>query len=293
MGPNTQLLSERIGDSIRKPFEIIKSVPLSGGCIHQARALYADNEAPLFLKYCPRSKISLLQTEANALEAIQNTRTVRVPRPILCEIVEENACLVLEFVEFEKPSAQNWQQLGKQLAQLHRTTASTFGWHEDNWIGNTPQINTNSADWITFFRDSRIAPQLNLAAQNGNPFRHGPELLQKIPDLLKNHDPQPALIHGDLWAGNVGFANNAPIIFDPAAHLADRECDLAMTRLFGGFPNAFYSAYQNEWPLPKDASARLPLYQLYHILNHANLFQGSYLQQAQYLIDELRHRPTQ
>lgn len=287
MGLNTQLLSERIGESIRKPFEIIKSIPLSGGCIHQARALYADNETPLFLKYCPCAGISLLQTEANALHAILNTQTVRVPRPILCEIVEESACLVLEFVEFENGSTQNWQRLGKQLAQLHRTTTDTFGWHEDNWIGNTPQLNTPSADWITFFRDSRIAPQLNLAAQNGHPFRHGPELQRKIPALLKNHSPQPALIHGDLWAGNVGFANNGPIIFDPAAHFADRECDLAMTRLFGGFPTAFYAAYENEWPLPQDASVRLALYQLYHILNHANLFQGAYLQQAQSLINQL------
>jgi fructosamine-3-kinase len=143
--------------------------------------------------------------------------------------------------------------------------------------------------WPAFFRDRRLAPQLALAAHNGFTTLQAPgqRLLEVIPALLP-HEPPPSLLHGDLWGGNwLADARGEPIIFDPAVYHGDREADLAMTRLFGGFGRAFYEAYQGAWPLPPGSQMRTELYNLYHVLNHANLFGGSYANQASSMIEHL------
>lgn len=279
-------LAERIRTATGAAFRIDKTTAVSGGCIHHARILHGTNGERYFLKYNHRSHLDAFAGEADGLEAIAATGSIRAPKPILLGTLGEHAFLVLEYIAFDA-SRKNWVRMGEQLADLHRHSAPTFGWQRDNWIGSTPQINRPSPDWPTFFRDCRLAPQIELAARQGMELPDARRLLDEIPRLLGDHSPAPALVHGDLWCGNVGFSAGQPVLFDPAIHFADRECDLAMARLFGGFPVAFHQAYDATWPLPADAHRRRPLYQLYHVLNHANLFGGAYRQQAKALIHSI------
>jgi fructosamine-3-kinase len=178
----------------------------------------------------------------------------------------------------------DWPAMGRMLATLHRHTGERFGWERDNWIGLAPQKNGWSDDWIGFFRDCRLAPQLARAALE----REAQPLIAVLPSFFDGYLPQPSLLHGDLWSGNAGFLRDgSPVIFDPAVYYGDREADLAMTELFGGFPPAFYAAYREAWPLDSGYEQRRDLYNLYHVLNHANLFGGGYVAQARRLIAAL------
>ena len=189
-----------------------------------------------------------------------------------------------------RPGGDGPEQAGRQLAAMHRNGRERFGWHRDNTIGSTPQPNASSADWIKFWREQRLGFQLRLAARNGHGGRlqsQGEKLLECFPALI-DHDPQPALLHGDLWGGNLGYDSDGhPVIYDPAVYYGDREAELAMTELFGGFPGHFYAAYEEAWPLEPGYRVRKTLYNLYHILNHLNMFGGGYLGQAQRMIDRL------
>jgi fructosamine-3-kinase len=165
-----------------------------------------------------------------------------------------------------------------------------FGWDRDNTIGSTPQLNEPSVDWVTFWRERRLGYQLELAARNGYRGRlkqRGERLLDGLGALL-DHNPVPSLLHGDLWGGNLGYDEaGEPVIFDPACYFGDREADLAMTELFGGFGRRFWAAYQEAWPLSEGYPVRKHLYNLYHVINHLNLFGGGYLSQAESMIDRL------
>jgi fructosamine-3-kinase len=160
------------------------------------------------------------------------------------------------------------------LAAAHRSTGPRFGWQRDNYIGSTPQRNGWCDTWAQFWIERRMRPQLELAKRNGFdlPF---PES-----SVLEHHKPAPSLLHGDLWSGNAGFTPEGPAVFDPAVYYGDREADLAMTELFGGFPREFYRAYNEAWPLEAGYQRRKHLYNLYHLLNHLNLFGGGYLAQV-------------
>jgi len=166
----------------------------------------------------------------------------------------------------------DWAALARMLATLHRQTGPRFGWHRDNWIGATPQINTWSDDWCEFWQERRMRPQLALARKNGFDIPDPPTL---------EHSPQPSLLHGDLWNGNAGFIEDGPVIFDPAVYYGDREADLAMTELFGGFPPEFYSSYRKTYPLDAGYEQRKHFYNLYHLLNHLNIFGAGYLAQVE------------
>jgi fructosamine-3-kinase len=183
--------------------------------------------------------------------------------------------------------------MGTQLAELHRATSEQFGWRRANFIGATPQMNEPSKDWPTFYRRCRLQPQLEMVRAKG----FG-ELATRVEAVvgrlgrILGHEPQPALQHGDLWGGNwAADESGQPVIFDSAIHYGDRETDLAMTRLFGGFGEAFYAAYEHAWPLPDGWQQRVAVYQLYHVLNHVNLFGGGYLGQATALLDRLEATP--
>ncbi len=169
------------------------------------------------------------------------------------------------------------------IAALHRSQGPRYGWASDNFIGLGTQQNGWCDDWVEFWRSRRIAPQLALAGKNGFELGDVP-----IEELLRGHRPRPSLLHGDLWRGNAGFSRGEPVIFDPAVYYGDRECDLAMTELFGGFPAEFYSSYDAELPLDAGYARRKPLYNLYHLLNHLNLFGGSYLEQVEATLGLLR-----
>ena len=174
---------------------------------------------------------------------------------------------------------------------MHRVTATRVGWHRDNTIGATPQINTPGADWIAFWRQHRLGFQLRLAGENGHRGRlltQGERLLEQLPVFFSGYEPRPSLLHGDLWSGNAAFMRDGtPVIFDPAVYYGDREADIAMTELFGGFSAEFYRAYDETDPRDPGYATRKLLYNLYHVLNHLNLFGGGYRAQAERVIGEL------
>jgi fructosamine-3-kinase len=188
--------------------------------------------------------------------------------------------------------AQAWSRFGAALADLHRRSLASsdgrYGWQQDNFIGSAPQANGWLAGWGEFFAERRLGPQLLLAARAGRPLRQAEALLARLPSWLDQHGAEPCLVHGDLWAGNGGLLGNGRgSIFDPAVYRGDREVDLAMARLFGGFPASFFAGYEGRWPLPPGHGRRREIYNLYHLLNHANLFGGGYWRQAQASIDAL------
>jgi len=181
-------------------------------------------------------------------------------------------------------------KLGQQLAAMHRKSWDKFGWFRDNTIGSTPQPNTPTDNWVEFYREHRLRFQLDLAADNGGNrlLDQGEHLMGSLDAFFPDYDPLPSLLHGDLWGGNYSTDRDGnPVIFDPATYYGDREADIAMTELFGGFPNDFYSTYNQAWPLDAGYSTRKTLYNLYHVINHFNLFGGGYLSQADHMISDL------
>jgi protein-ribulosamine 3-kinase len=212
------------------------------------------------------------------LEALRGAG-IRVPHVISLRGEE----LTLERLDLG--AAPDWPAMGRMLAALHRHTGPRFGWATDNWIGLAPQVNGWADDWRSFFVTQRLEPQLRRAERKGFRFEE-----MQFSRFLENHDPQPSLLHGDLWSGNAGFTAGGPVIFDPAVYYGDREADLAMTELFGGFPAAFYAAYGEALPLDAGYETRKHLYNLYHLLNHLNLFGAGYLGQVKATLDLLRER---
>jgi fructosamine-3-kinase len=246
---------------------------------------------PVFVKVAPLSREAALEAEAEALRELASASAVRVPAVLGFGSSGDRAFLALEWIEFGTARAGTEAQLGEQLAELHRTTAARFGWHRDNTIGATRQRNDWTADWLQFFAQHRLGFQLELAERSGHGGRwleRGRELCERLDAFFAGYVPLPSLLHGDLWGGNwAADASGAPVIFDPATYYGDREADLAMTQLFGGFGREFYAAYEASWPLDPGASARRDLYNLYHVLNHLNLFGGGYRAQAERMIGRL------
>jgi len=263
--------------------------PVAGGDISSAWRLETADGA-VFLKTGPASSYDMFAAEAEGLAALAAPQAVRVPAVFACDISAGTAFVALEWLNFSAPSRDTEARLGEQLAALHRSTAERFGWHRDNTIGLTPQHNDWSDDWIGFFRERRLGFQLQLAAQNGfggELQTQGAQLMKRLPVYFEGYAPEPSLLHGDLWGGNWASCGGEPVIFDPAVYYGDRETDLAMTRLFGGFGRDFYTAYEASAPLAAGHRERNHLYQLYHVLNHLNLFGSGYLGRAQDLMQRL------
>ena len=236
-------------------------------------------------------KAEMFSAEAAGLHEIARTKTVRVPEPV-CHGASPAACwLVLEHLELRPGDDRSMAELGRNLARMHRVTGARYGWHRDNTVGATPQVNTQSGDWIAFWRERRLGYQLKLAGSRRRGSRlvaDGERLLGTLPSFFHGYTPPPALLHGDLWSGNVGMeAGGEPVIYDPAVYYGDREADLAMTELFGGFPASFYEAYGASYPLDAGYPVRKDLYNLYHVLNHLNLFGGGYGAKAERMIEQL------
>jgi protein-ribulosamine 3-kinase len=216
---------------------------------------------------------------------------VRVPRPLCHGVAGAHAYLALEYIELQHPQDAAQERLGIGLAALHRATRTCFGWHRDNTIGATPQHNSPGSDWIEFWRTYRLGFQIDLAKRQ-EPGRRlaaiAERLLAELPAFFSGYTPTASLLHGDLWAGNAAQTPaQEPVIFDPAVYAGDREADLAMTELFGGFSACFYSAYHDAWPLDAGYAVRRDLYNVYHVLNHANLFGGDYWRRSARLIESL------
>ncbi|MDO9468966.1 MAG: fructosamine kinase family protein [Thiobacillus sp.] len=283
-----QELAGAIGEASGEPFAPTTSRAMRGGDISEAFTL-ADGARTFFIKTQPASKLGMFEAEATGLVELAAAKAVRVPQVICLGSTASRVYLVLEYLPLG--SRGDAALLGRQLVQQHRVTAAQFGGPRDNWIGATPQPNAWMDDWVEFWRIHRLGFQLKLAAQNGYGGalqRDGEALMARLDDFFAGYRPQPVLLHGDLWGGNHGFLQDGtPVIFDPAVYHGDRECDLAMSELFGGFAPAFYAAYREAWPLDAGYATRRTLYNLYHILNHANLFGGSYAAQAHRMILQL------
>ena len=261
---------------------------LAGGDINRA-ALVRWGDTDWFLKYHQSAPEGMFAAEAQALTEIANTGCIRVPMPIAHGLHDTTSWLLLEHLELAPDGPA--ELLGEQLAALHRVTADQHGWAHNNFIGSTPQCNTTNADWNDFWRECRLKPQLALAKANGcgSDLSHkGEQLLAVVDQLLDGHQPGPSLLHGDLWAGNKAYTSNSqPVIFDPASYYGDRETDIAMTELFGGFEPAFHAAYRSHYPLSDGYPMRRDLYNLYHMLNHFNLFGGGYISRCEHMIERL------
>lgn len=263
---------------------------IGGGCINSAYKLDSNGQS-YFIKVNSPHLAAMFEAEAEGLQEMYAINAVRVPEVICYGVADGHSYLALEYIPLGSLRGQASALLGQQLAALHQKQQPYFGWHRDNTIGSTPQINDREHDWLTFWQQERLGKQLAFAAKNGFGGRlqaQGEKLLLSLDKLLQGHEPHPSLLHGDLWGGNAAaddFGN--PVLFDPACYYGDRETDLAMTELFGGFGGDFFAAYQDVYPVDDGYQMRKTLYNLYHIINHLNLFGGGYLGQAESMIDRL------
>ena len=311
----SEVLAISIGTAIGVRLRLRPAERVHGGSINECYRWETDT-GPVFVKVAPARNIEMFAAEAAGLEELRRANAVRVPRvlgvgatgrsaalagisvgagdlsagaDISVGAGDVSAWLALEWIHSGPASSSTEALLGEQLAQQHKATQKCYGWCRDNTIGTTPQLNGEGADWPAFYRDQRLRYQLGLAAQNGHTGglqEKGSQLLECLPKFFATYQPHPALLHGDLWGGNrLTDGRGQPVIFDPAVYYGDREADIAMTRLFGGYGKEFYSAYEAAWPLDPGAKARTDLYNLYHVLNHLNLFGTGYLRQAAACID--------
>lgn len=286
---------------------VVGRMPVGGGCIHRAWRLELAAGVTVFAKTNTAACLPQLEAEAQGLQQLARHAPsgLVIPKTLALGVTgdqaDAQAVLVLGWLELGGPVAaaagkareNAWFQLGQGLAGLHRSSTSCtpsqgYGWQADNFLGSAPQPNGWRSDWGRFFAECRLAPQLVWAAQRDEPLRGAQALLERVPGWLSSHCCQPVLVHGDLWSGNAGLLpDGRAALFDPACYWGDREVDLAMAQLFGGFPGAFFDGYADGWPLEPGAQHRVLLYNLYHLLNHANLFGGSYRHRAQAGINAL------
>jgi fructosamine-3-kinase len=282
-----QVVARAISDAAEVHFELTGTDPVGGGCIHTALRLRGEASGATrsyFVKMNAAEHAAMFAAEADGLAALADAGQLRVPRAITQGDDGERAWVVLEWLDLAPLSAASGARLGTALAGLHAIAQEKFGWARDNYIGATPQVNGWSDEWLPFWRDRRLVAQLRLAAHRRLPSRmidRGERLAADIEAFFRSHRPRPSLLHGDLWGGNASaLADGTPVVFDPAVYCGDREADLAMTELFGGFPADFHAAYRSALPLDDGYRVRRDLYNLYHVLNHANLFAGGYVAQA-------------
>lgn len=276
-----QLLSQKSG----RPFKLVSAKSISGGDINSAYKLYGE-DVTYFVKLNQKQHAHMFESESQALLEAMSTKSIRVPKPVLHGELQNQAFLVLEWLDIG--GRGSWLEFGKQLGKMHQACAESFGWHRDNTIGTTPQINQLSKDWVDFYISNRLQPQFKMARTKGYQSKFENELLKRVPSYFQNYKAKASFLHGDLWGGNASFTQQGePVIFDLASYHGDLETDLAMTELFGGFPEDFYVGYRKVQPVDDGYEKRKTLYNLYHILNHYNLFGGSYGLQADSMIDRL------
>ncbi|GAB4397321.1 MAG: fructosamine kinase family protein [Anaerolineales bacterium] len=262
---------------------VIASQPVAGGCINNGMRLTTANGSTLFLKTNSQVPADTFEKEAAGLRALNIPGGARIPQVYLSGA----HYLLLEDLQPAPRRRDYWQQLGQQLAALHNLTNPQFGFPHNNYIGATLQINSWTTDGYTFFAEHRLGYQTALARQKNRITPEDARQIERIAARLPALIPeQPAsLLHGDLWSGNLlTDALGNPALIDPAAHYGWAEADLAMTALFGGFEDEFYEAYQRARPLVPGLWERIPIYNLYHLLNHVNLFGGGYLAQVKTIL---------
>jgi fructosamine-3-kinase len=291
--PEALALAAAIGEATGESFEVASLAAVGGGCIHTALRVDgggARGPKRYFAKLNDAQHAAMFAAEAEGLAALGES-AIPVPRVVAQGADDDRAWIILQWLELEPLDARRGAALGHSLAALHRQPRERFGWARDNYIGASPQVNGWNDDWHAFWRDRRLFAQLRLAAHNRLPSRlidRGERLAADCAAFFAGYRPVPSLLHGDLWGGNAaGIAGGEACVFDPAVYVGDRETDLAMMELFGGFPRDTLVAYRTDFPLDDGYTVRRDLYNLYHVLNHANLFAGGYVSQAAQSIERL------
>ncbi|MGB1140608.1 MAG: fructosamine kinase family protein [Halioglobus sp.] len=283
-------IENAISAATGESFTASAASPIMGGSINEAMRL-DGNLGTYFVKLNKPALVDMFESEAEGLAEINATGEVLTPAPVCWGEGGEQSWLVLEFINSGYQHSWSSARLGEQLAALHRHSAQRFGWRRDNYIGRTPQPNNESGQWVNFYAEQRLGFQLALAKGQGasaSLLSAGELLLADLPVFFSDYQPMPSLLHGDLWGGNWACdPGGNPVIFDPAVYYGDREADIAMTEIFGGFDAEFYRAYNDTWPLDPGYPVRKTLYNLYHVLNHYNLFGGGYASQAGDMINNL------
>lgn len=282
-------LEKVLGEKVK----ILSISPSSGGCINTSEIVELENGQSYFVK--SNREHNLFGAESDGLKAIAATNAIRVPEVVALGTTNEGThFLILERIISGPPVKDLAGSFGRALALMHSTDSARqvcnkfgidvveFGFRTDNHIGSTRQINDWSNDWVTFFSSHRLEYQLDLAIRNGvstNELERGcKRLMERLVDFLGPKEPSPALLHGDLWSGNFLVSDSGqPVLIDPAVYFGAREAEFGMTKLFGGFNQQFYDAYNEAYPLEEGWEERAEIYQLYHLLNHLNLFGVSYL----------------
>jgi fructosamine-3-kinase len=273
-------------------FRIRRIRPVAGNRVHGA-ACVSGQGGRFFVKRAAAGHGNDLAAEAAALNELRTGHGLRIPAPIAHGTAGDEAYLVLEYVDMQPLTGEAMARLGEGLAELHGVVRDTFGWDRDNAIGAAPQRNAPHGDWIEFWRENRLGYQLERVARRDPALaRAGESLVTGLDRLLDGHRPEASLVHGDLWAGNIAMdADGVPVLFDPAVYFGDRETDLAMSELFGGFSPLFFEAYQGAWPLePGYREIRRDLYQLYHLLNRFNLLGRPHGGDAKRCIERLQRK---
>ena len=284
-----QNLSNQITQASGECFTLKNYRGAGGGCINEAAVLEGKDGRSFFVKLNRPDLEDMFAAEAEGLQALGEPGVIRVPTPLCHGITDGRSYLIMEHIPLGGP--RNSRAFGEQLARLHQHTQPRHGWHRDNTIGSTPQINTWSDDWVHFWREHRLGYQLGRARDQGagrTLVEAVEQLMASLPAFFTNYRPQASVLHGDLWGGNHDSdAQGNPVIFDPAVYYGDRETDVAMTELFGGCDRDFYAAYDATWPRDPGYGVRKDLYNLYHLLNHFNLFGGGYAGQSERLARRL------
>jgi len=281
-------LEEVISDNTDSLFHITERETLSGGDTNNAYKI-SDGKNTYFVKTNRKLLSFMFEAEEISLNALKHTHSITVPKVIAHGIFASDSYLVLSYLEMQgQPDSALF---GKALAELHSVCDTRFGFDVDNSIGSTPQINAWNDDWVIFWQKLRLGYQLELAHKNGlghQLYDLGLKLKEKTGYFFQSYQPKPSLLHGDLWSGNYSaLARGEPVIYDPACYYGDHEADLAMTELFGHPGVHFYEAYNEIFPIDDGYATRKLFYNVYHILNHANLFGGAYVQQSINSIEQL------
>ncbi|MGL4881159.1 MAG: fructosamine kinase family protein, partial [Waterburya sp.] len=243
-------IAQAITQATGQDFEIANTKSVGGGCINQGYRV-SSNGTEYFVKLNQASQVEMFAAEAIGLKQMYATQTITVPRPICWGTAANSSYIVLQWLDLGGSNSQSWTEMGRQLAAMHRQgTRGNFGWECNNTIGSTPQINTWTDNWADFFAEHRIGYQLKLAKRRGGNFGDPNQVMKAVKNKLANRKPTASLVHGDLWSGNAAITSDGkPVILDPATYYGDRETDIAMTELFGGFPQAFYHGYNEAWQL--------------------------------------------
>ncbi len=285
-----EAIEQSIRDTVGMGFSIDKLTSVGGGSINQCYQA-GSNQQYFFVKLNSSERMLMFETEAAGLLELRRNSDLRIPEVVCSGLTDSHSFLVLEWLSLHAANIQSDRLLGEKFAQLHAIEQPYYGWHDDNYIGSTPQPNQRTDDWVDFFAQYRLGFQLELAASNGASRQildNGEKLINQLPLFFSGYQVSPSLLHGDLWGGNYAMdETGSPVIFDPACYYGEKEADIAMTELFGGFGSEFSHSYQSTVALDSGYSTRKKLYHLYHILNHFNLFGSGYAGQATSLMSDL------